>query len=72
MKETKFHMIELVYYAEIDNFEMIENLDDGWDSFKIINIEDIDNVDIRPKSIKELIKKQNYNDITHNINYDWL
>ena len=65
-------MIELVYYAEIDNFEMIENLDDGWDSFKIINIEDIDNVDIRPKSIKELIKKQNYNDITHNINYDWL
>ena len=72
VKETKFHMIELVYYAEIDNFEMIENLDDGWDSFKIINIEDIDNVDIRPKSIKELIKKQNYNDITHNINYDWL
>lgn len=72
VKETKFHMIELVYYAEIDNFEMIENLDDGWDSFKIINIEDIDNVDIRPKSIKELIKKQKYNDITHNINYDWM
>ena len=72
VKETKFHMIELVYYAEIDNFEMIENLDDGWDSFKIINIEDIDNVDIRPKSIKELIKKTKYNDITHNINYDWM
>ena len=65
-------MIELVYYAEIENFEMIENLDDGWDSFKIINIEDIDNVDIRPKSIKELIKKTKYNDITHNINYDWM
>ena len=72
VKETKFHMIELVYYAEIDSFEMINELDDGWDKFKIFDIEDIDNVDIRPKSIKELIKKQKYNDINHNINYDWL
>lgn len=71
-KETKFHMIELVYYAEIDNFEMIENLDDGWDKFKIFDIEDIDNVDIRPRTIKELIKKEDYNNITQNINYDWM
>lgn len=71
-KETKFHMIEFIYTAEIEDFNLIKSLDDGWDKFKIIDIKNIDKVDIRPKSAKELIKKDNYDTIAHHINYDWL
>ena len=71
VKDTKFHMIEFVFYTEIDNFEMLTNLDDGWDKFEIAEIKDIDNHDIRPKSVKNLIKENSYNDIYHNVNYDW-
>ncbi|MBQ9013532.1 MAG: NUDIX hydrolase [Bacilli bacterium] len=71
VKDTKFHMIEFVFYTEIDNFEMLTNLDDGWDKFEIAEIKDIDNYDIRPKSVKNLIKENSYNDIYHNVNYDW-
>ena len=63
-------MIEFIYTAEIDNFSLIKTLDDGWDKFKIVNIDEIDNYDIRPKTSKELIKSEN-NNISHNINYDW-
>ena len=71
VKDTKFHMIEFVFYTEIDNFEMLINLDDGWDKFEIVEIKDIDNYDIRPKSVKSLIKENSYNEIYHNVNYDW-
>ena len=71
VKDTKFHMIEFVFYTEIDNFEILTNLDDGWDKFEIVEIKDIDNYDIRPKSVKNLIKENSYNDIYHNVNYDW-
>lgn len=70
-KEKKLHMIEFVYYAEIEDFNGIK-LDGDWDKFKIIDIADIENIDIRPKSIKELIKQNDYKNITHHINYDWL
>lgn len=71
VKENKFHMLEFVYYAEVDNFDCIKCLDDGWDKFKIIEIKDIDNIDIRPKTVKELIKNDISSNISHNINYDW-
>ena len=71
VKENKFHMLEFVYYAEVDNFDNIKCLDDGWDKFKIIEIKDIDNIDIRPKTVKELIKNDISSNISHNINYDW-
>ena len=71
VKDTKCHMIEFVFYTEIDNFEMLTNLDDGWDKFEIVEIKDIDNYDIRPKSVKSLIKENSYNEIYHNVNYDW-
>ena len=71
VKDTKFHMIEFVFYTEIDNFEMLTNLDDGWDKFEMVEIKDIDNYDIRPKSVKSLIKENSYNEIYHNVNYDW-
>ncbi len=71
-KEKQFHMIEFVYYAEIDNFDLVNNLDNGWDKFKIFDIKDINSLDIRPKTIKELIKQEEYKNISHNINCDWL
>ena len=71
VKDTKFHMIEFIFYTEIDNFEMLTNLDDGWDKFEMVEIKDIDNYDIRPKSVKSLIKENSYNEIYHNVNYDW-
>ena len=64
-------MIEFVYYAEIESFDNIVIPNDGWDKFKIIEIKDIDNVDVRPKTIKNLIKNEGYSNIAHNINYDW-
>ena len=70
-KETKFHMIEFVFYAEVDKFDDEQTYDDGWDKFKIVNISNIDNFDIRPKTVKDLIKQEEYNKITHNVNYDW-
>ena len=71
VEDTKFHMLEFVFYAEIESFDEIRTLDDGWDKFKIVQIEDIENVDIRPQTVKRLIQQENYNGITHNINYDW-
>ena len=71
VKSNKFHMLEFVYYAEIHNFDSIACLDDGWDKFKIVEIKDIDNIDIRPKTVKKLIKNDTYTNVTHNINYDW-
>ena len=70
-KSTNFHMLEFIYYAEIDNFSLIKTLDDGWDKFKIVDLNEIDNYDIRPKTAKELIKQEKYEKINHNINYDW-
>ena len=70
-KSTNFHMIEFIYYAEIDNFNLIKTLDDGWDKFKIVNLDEIEEFDIRPKTVKELIKQEKYEKINHNINYDW-
>lgn len=72
VKETKFHMIEFVYYAEIESFDILNNVEDGWDYFEIFNIDEIDKIDIRPKCVKSLIKQDKYDRITHNINYDWL
>ncbi len=71
-KETNFHMLEFVHYAQIDNFDIINCLDDGWDKFKIVDIEEIDELDIRPKTMNSLIKQDTYEKITHNINYDWI
>lgn len=71
VKSNKFHMLEFVYCAEIDNFDSIECLDDGWDKFKIVEIKDIDNIDIRPKTVKDLIKNNTYTNVSHNVNYDW-
>lgn len=71
VKDRKFHMLEFVYYAEIDDFNIIKNMDDGWDKFKVVNINEIDNFDIRPKTVKEMIKCEKYDNISHNINYDW-
>lgn len=70
-KENKFHMIEFVYFAEVDDFNFLSNVDNSWDKFKIVNIDEIDKYDIRPKSIKNLIKYNVYSGINHNINYDW-
>ena len=72
VEKNKFHMLEFVYYAEIEDFSIIKTFDDGWDKFKVFDIKNIDNVDIRPKSIKEIIQKEIYENITHHINYDWL
>lgn len=71
-KELGFHMIEFVYYAEVANIkELIENHKDDWDKFKIVEIEKLDEYDIRPSHVKELIKMGNYDNIYHSINYDW-
>lgn len=71
VKENNFHMLEFVYYAEIDDFSLIKTLDDGWDKFKIVNINEIDKYDIRPKTVKEMMKYEAKSNIKHNINYDW-
>lgn len=70
-KNKKFHMIEFVFYAEIDNFGLISSLDDGWDKFKIVAIKEIEKYDIRPKAVKKLVDKNTYDSISYNINYDW-
>ncbi len=70
-KSNKFQMLEFVYYAELNSFDDIKLPNDGWDKFKILEIKDIDNIDIRPKTINSLIKCDEYSSISHNINYDW-
>ena len=72
VEKNKFHMLEFVYYAEIEDFSIIKTFDDGWDKFKILDINNIDNIDIRPNTIKELIKQDTYENVTHHINYNWL
>ena len=71
-KDNKIFNKEELYHLLIeDNFESIELPNDGWDKFKIVEIKDIDNIDIRPKTINNLIKCEEYSSISHNVNYDW-
>lgn len=71
VESTKFHLIEFVYVAVVDNLDNIGIPDDGWDKFKVVEIASIDQIDVRPKTLKNLIKANEYKTITHNINYDW-
>lgn len=70
-QSINFHMLEFVYYTEVDNFDFINNIDQSWDQFEIFDITNIDNIDIRPKTVIELIKQNNYNIISNHSNYDW-
>lgn len=70
-KSNKFQMLEFVYYAEIESLENIEFPNDGWDKFIIVEIKYINNIDIRPKTINNLIKCAQYSGVSHNVNYDW-
>ena len=47
------------------------NPKDNWEKFKLIEIDKIDEYDIRPYPVKDLIKMENYNNVYHSINYDW-
>ena len=67
----KFHMLEFVYYAEIDSFEDIALPNNDWDKFEIVEIKDIDAADIRPRSLKELIKSERIRGIRRHVNHDW-
>ncbi len=69
---NQFHMIDFIFYSEIDSFDLIKNLDDGWDKFKIVKIDDIDNYDVRPSSVKRLIKQDYFNQVEHQFNNNWL
>lgn len=35
-KANNFHMLEFVYYGEVDDFSQIRTMDDGWDSFRVV------------------------------------
>ena len=70
-KANGFHMIEFVYSAEIDSMDEIKCLDDGWDKFKIVDIDKIDEYDVRPKTVKEFIKYDKCDSLNHNFDYDW-
>lgn len=56
-QSINFHMLEFVYYTEVDNFDFLNNTDQSWDQFEIFDINNIDNIDIRPKTIIKLIKQ---------------
>lgn len=71
VEKDNFHMLEFVYYAEMEDFNLIKNMDNGWDKFKVVNIDEIDSIDIRPKTVKEMIKYEKYDNLNHHINYDW-
>ena len=64
-------MLEFIYYAEIDSFEDVALPNNDWDKFEIVEIKDIDAADIRPRSLKELIKSERIRGIRHHVNHDW-
>ena len=68
-EKINFHMIEFVFYAEAESLNNITS--DGWDKFIIAKIKNIDNYDIRPKSMTKLIKQTTYDVIEHHVNRDW-
>lgn len=71
-KNENFHMIEFVYYGEVDNLTPGSfTSKDKWDKFKVVEIDKIDDFDIRPTHVKELIKMNDYDNIYHSINYNW-
>ena len=70
-EDNNFHMLEFVYYTEVENFDFLQDVDQSWDKFKIVEIQNIENTDVRPKTVKTLIQKDIYDEISHNINYDW-
>lgn len=68
-EKISFHMIEFVFYAEVESLNNI--ISNDWDKFITVKIKDIDNYDIRPKSMKRLIKQTTYDIIEHHVNRDW-
>ena len=70
LKNKNIQSIEFIYYTKIDNIENIRSLENKNQEFDIVNINDIDNFDLKPNSLKEVIKLKNINNIIHNINYE--
>ncbi len=70
-REAGFHMLEFVYLAEVDDLAHLLPPDDGWDHFLLADIADLDAYDIRPPSVKALIRDADPHGIVHHVNFDW-
>lgn len=66
VKEEKIHVVDFVYYAELEDINCItEN-----ESFKIFDINQLEKVDLKPYSLQDLININDYNEITHHLSYE--
>lgn len=64
--EEKLHVIDFVYYAEIEEIEKFDN----YKTFKVFNISELDNIDLKPYSLQKFVTQDNYTNIVQHISYE--
>lgn len=67
IKERNIQSIEFIYHTVIDDIDNIKSIENKNQEFIVVNICDIDNYNLKPDTLKEVIKNRN-NSIVHNIN----
>lgn len=68
--EKKVQNIEFIYHTVVDDIEEIKGVEDKNQEFVLINIDKINNYDLKPVFLKELIKNVNNDTVIHKINYE--
>jgi len=69
LKERKIHSIDFCYVS-VSKEENLIPQEDKNQVFEFVSIDDIDKYDIKPDSIKEIIKNIDNINIQHTINYE--
>ena len=68
--EKKVQNIEFIYHTVVDDIEEIKGVEDKNQEFVVIDIGKINDYDLKPVFLKELIKNVNNDTVIHKINYE--
>ncbi len=69
IKSRNIESIEFIYHTVVDDINKIKPLEDKNQEFIVVNISDIDNYNLKPYTLKDIIKKENDN-IICKVNYE--
>lgn len=67
-KENDIHQITLTYkciYKDEIKKESFKSIESDWINFKWVNIDELDNYEIHPSNIKDMVRNNNNNNINH-------
>ena len=69
IKSRNIQSIEFIYHTIVDDIDKIKSLEDKNQEFIVVNISDIDNYNLKPDTLKDIIKNRSDN-IICKVNYE--